>query len=179
MAQKAKAKEKRGRGRPSKFNGEIVRKICDGLSSGRTLRDTCRDEGMPAPSTIILWTQQDRKFAEQYARAREAGYRQMAEEILDISDDGTNDYVERERENGTKHVVFDGEHVQRSRLRVDTRKWLLSKALPKVYGDRLVTELTGKDGGPIKTEAAVILDASKLDADARGLLREALKAAKG
>lgn len=169
------------RGRPSKFTNEVARKICDALKAGRTLRDVCTEEGMPAPSTVILWTQQNAKFSEQYARAREAGYQHMAEELLDISDDGTNDYVERIRENGTKHVVFDGEHVQRSRLRVDTRKWLLSKALPKIYGDRLLNEHTGKDGGPIKTESTntVILDASKLEPDARDTLREALKAAKG
>lgn len=178
MPKASKSKEKQPRTRQMKYDAGVLKKICDGLSSGRTLRDVCRDEGMPAPATVILWTQQDAKFAEQYAQAREAGYRKMAEDILEIADDGTNDYVERERQDGTKHVVFDGEHVQRSRLRVDTRKWLLSKALPKIYGDRLMTEVTGKDGGPIQTQA-VVLDASKLDAEARATLREALKAAKG
>ena len=56
----------------------------------------------------------------------------MVDELLEIADDCTNDYMER---NGK--LVFDGEHISRSRLRVDTRKWLLSKALPKLYGDKL------------------------------------------
>lgn len=95
---------------------------------------------MPAESTVRSWAiDKENPFSAQYEKARLAGYGRMADELLDIADDGTNDYVERERENGTKHVVFDSEHVQRSRLRVDTRKWLLSKALPKVYGDKIET----------------------------------------
>lgn len=75
----------------------------------------------------------------------------MADDLLEIADDGTNDFVEKERPNGPKFLAFDGEHVQRSRLRVDTRKWILAKALPKIYGDKLTAEVTGKDGGPIET----------------------------
>lgn len=130
------------RGRPSKFTQELAARICERLSAGETLRAVCRDEEMPTHSAVLGWAAKDDGFSDQYARAREAGYLQMAEELLEIADDGTNDYVERVRENGTKHVVFDGEHVQRSRLRLDTRKWLLSKALPKIYGDKLEIEAT-------------------------------------
>ena len=65
-----------------------------------------------------------------------------ADEIMDIADDGTNDYVERESDSGTQ-VVCDQEHIQRSRLRVDTRKWFLSKLLPKKYGDRTALDVKG------------------------------------
>jgi terminase small subunit-like protein len=60
----------------------------------------------------------------------------MADDLLDIVDDGTNDFVARERD-GERIMVVDHEHIQRSRLRADTRKWLLSKALPKIYGDKI------------------------------------------
>ncbi len=71
----------------------------------------------------------------------------MADELLEIADDGRNDWVVDE-EGGDK---YNGDHVQRSRLRVDTRKWLLSKALPKVFGDKLA--LGGDaDMPPIQTE---------------------------
>lgn len=73
----------------------------------------------------------------------------MADEILEIADDGTNDWVERQNKDGSSYRAFDQEHYQRSRLRFDARRWLLSKALPKVYGDKLTTELTGKDGAPL------------------------------
>jgi hypothetical protein len=55
----------------------------------------------------------------------------MADELLEIADDATNDFVERQNKDGHTSKVFDAEHVQRSRLRVEARKWLLSKALPK------------------------------------------------
>jgi len=61
----------------------------------------------------------------------------FAEEILEIADDGSNDWIERELESGHVVKVADHKHIARSRLRVDTRKWLMSKLLPKKYGDRL------------------------------------------
>ena len=60
----------------------------------------------------------------------------MADEMLEIADDGSNDWMLR-KDGDKEFYVLNGEHVQRSRLRLDTRKWLLSKALPKVYGDKL------------------------------------------
>lgn len=136
------------KGRPSKFTKALADKICERLAAGETLRAICRDEDMPGEATVRRWAMDDHEqFSAQYAKAREIGYATLADELLEIADDGTNDYVEKERENGTKHIVFDAEHVQRSRLRADTRKWLLSKALPKVYGDKI--EHTGPAGGPL------------------------------
>lgn len=89
-------------------------------------------------------------FSAQYARARDIGLDAMADEILEISDDGTNDWMEKEGRDGTTHYVVNGEAMGRSRLRVDTRKWLLSKIAPKRYGDSLT--LTGAEGGPLKVE---------------------------
>lgn len=137
-------------GRPSDFTPELAGIICDRLASGRTLRDVCRDDDMPDESTVRKWALEDRGgFYPQYAQAREIGYQAMADEVLEISDDGRNDWVERQGEDDSKTYVLNGEHVQRSRLRVDTRKWLLSKALPKVYGDKITQEVTGADGTPL------------------------------
>lgn len=161
------------RGRPSKYTETLADRICEHLSTGETLRQVCRRAGMPDISTVLAWEKTKEDFSQQYARARESGYRAMAEEILEIADDGTNDYVERERADGTKHVVFDGEHVQRSKLRVDTRKWLLSKALPKLYGDKL--EVGGKDGQPLIDNRTIIIDGSQLEPEQREMLRLTLQ----
>jgi hypothetical protein len=110
---------------------------------------------MPAPSTVRLWVLQDQSLAEQYARARESLYEHWADELLEISDDGSNDYMERLTKNGDTETVVNNEHINRSRLRVDSRKWLLSKLLPKKYGDKASVELTGKDGGPVQTETTI------------------------
>lgn len=123
------------KGRPSKFTDATATRICARLAAGETLRAICRDDGMPAHSTVLDWVKAKETFSDQYARAREKGYALLADEILEIADDGRNDtYVidEETGQRGTDHDV-----IARSRLRVDTRKWLLSKCLPKIYGDKL------------------------------------------
>ena len=73
--------------------------------------------------------------------AREAGFDEIAEDILAIADDGSRDYVPGER-----GVVVDHDHIQRSKLRAEMRLKLLAKWDPRRYGDRSAVELTGKDG---------------------------------
>lgn len=138
------------RGRPSAYTPELAAEICARLADGQTLREICRSDHMPSEASVRTWALQDREgFSSQYADARQKGYQRMADELLEIADDGTNDWVERRRQDGSTEVIFDNEHYQRSRLRVDTRKWLLSKALPKVYGEKVTQEISGPEGGAI------------------------------
>lgn len=141
------------RGRPSLYSVEIADAICERLSSGMTLREVCRADDMPDESTVRKWALRNHEdFFPQYAEAREVGYHAMADELIEIADDGSNDWMERNGSDGqTGDTVINGEHVQRSRLRLDTRKWLLSKALPKVYGDKLAVG-GDKDMDPIVTK---------------------------
>lgn len=92
---------------------------------------------MPNERTVRSWAKdEDHPFAPQYAKARQEGYERMAEELLEIADDGSNDtYTD---EDGNEHTHYDV--IARSRLRVDTRKWLLSKCLPKIYGDKVTQQ---------------------------------------
>lgn len=122
--------------------------ICERLAVGESLRTVCRAEDMPEISTVFKWLRENEEFSKQYARAKEESVVALAEEIMDISDDGTNDwmeyhYGEDDSQSGWK---INGEALQRSRLRVDTRKWLLSKILPKKYGDRIQQEITVPEG---------------------------------
>jgi hypothetical protein len=142
-------------GRPTIYTDDLGAEICRRIADGESLRAICRGEGMPDERTVRSWTlDANHPISPQYALARQAQYDRWAEEVLEIADDGTNDYVERERKDGSTETVLDGEHVQRSRLRVDTRKWLLSKLLPKKYGDKV--EHTGPDGGPINLEVTFV-----------------------
>lgn len=84
-------------------------------------------------------------FAAHYARARELQIEAMADELIEISDDGTNDWMTIQR-GGQEVEVPNQEVLQRSRLRVDTRKWLMSKIMPKKYADKTLTELSGEVG---------------------------------
>jgi len=120
------------------YNQETADKVCELLASGLSLRKSC--EGLDtSPQSILRWVQSVPEFAEQYARARELGYMLLADEIQDISDSGTKAVIQNP--DGTFSV--NPEAIQRDRLRVDTRKWILSKMLPKVYGDKL--DVTSKD----------------------------------
>lgn len=105
-------------------------------------------EGMPSVRTVLRWLREDKDgFCAQYARAKEEQADMMIEEMIDISDDGTNDLMTIEK-GDMSYEIENKEVTNRSKLRVDTRKWIASKLKPKKYGDKL--EHTGKDGGPIE-----------------------------
>jgi len=119
--------------------------ICDALAQGMSLRKAAKAAGYDH-TTVLQWIRERDEFAHQYARAREAGWALLADELVEIADDSANDsYTDDDGK-----VRVDAEVVARSRLRLDTRKWLLSKMLPKVYGDKVQTELTGPNGGPVQ-----------------------------
>lgn len=134
-----------GRGRPSKFNQETADEICRRIAQGESLREVCRDEHMPSQAAVRGWVVDDREgFAGQYARACEQRTWLWAEELIEIVDDGSNDWMERQGKNGETYTTVDSEAVQRSKLRADTRKWLLSKLLPQYFGDKTQVEHTGR-----------------------------------
>jgi hypothetical protein len=137
-------------GRPTIFTKKLGYNICKRIAEGESVRAIVRDKEMPSASSIFRWLlDEDKKeFWEQYEKARNIQAELMFEELLEIADDGFNDWMERENSDGTTYEVLNHEVVQRSRLRVDTRKWYLSKVLPKKFGDKTV--LTGPNDGPIE-----------------------------
>lgn len=125
-------------GRPSDYTDELAELICLRLAEGESLRSVCRDDGMPSKQAVLRWLARNEQFRAQYVRAKEEGAEAIAEEMFDIADDGTNDWMEKLDKDGEAiGYQLNGEHVQRSKLRIDTRKWYLSKILPKKYGDRI------------------------------------------
>ncbi len=148
MTKNKPAPKKTKKGRPSLYTEALAVKICRRLAEGETLRAICRDGAMPAISTVMGWLFNGKHadFSEQYAHAREMQADALFDEALEIADDALGDWaVDKD---GKKTLVH--EHVQRSRLRVDTRKWAAGKLAPKRYGDKL--QHTGEGGGPIRTE---------------------------
>ena len=138
-------------GRPSSYDPAVSHKICELLSEGIPLREICRMEGMPAWRNIYFWMARDEELSAHIARAREVGYDALAEECLDIADNANNDWMERFDDKG-KSIGWqlNGEHVQRSKVRIETRLKLLAKWSNK-YSDKTV--ITGDpNGAPIKTE---------------------------
>lgn len=125
-------------GRPSRYSQDLADNICAELATGKSMRTVCRADDMPAMSTVFKWLRERPVFSEQYARAKAEAADALVEEILDIADDGSNDWMEvHDRDGNATGYKLNGEHVQRSRLRVDTRKWIASKLKPKKYGERV------------------------------------------
>ena len=130
------------RGRPSNYSEDTAANILARIANGEKLRDICAEDGMPSAAAVCQWAAEDREgFSERYVRALVARGWYWAEEIVSIAD-------------GADASDPD---TQRDKLRVDTRKWLLTKLMPSRFGERQQLEHTGKDGGPIKTQASVDL----------------------
>lgn len=112
--------------------------ICERLAMGESMRSICRDESMPAMSTVFKWLRENEEFSQQYARAKEESADALFEDLLEIADDGSNDWMERNNADGSNGGwAVNGEHIQRSRLRIDARKWAMSKLKPKKYGEKI------------------------------------------
>ncbi len=142
-------------GRPTDYTQELADQICEQITLGNSIRTVCKPESMPAISTFYTWLRKHAEFAEQYARACEERTEAMAEDLLDIADDGTNDWTTRTNKDGSEYDVVDNDVIQRSKLRVDTRKWLMSKMKPKKYGDKI--DVTSA-GGKIESNTIVFTD---------------------
>ncbi len=121
------------------YSAEIADCILGRMAAGETLRGICKDEGMPAAPTVRYWvvTDQPAGFAERYARAREAQAEAWSDEIVEISDDTANDTHVTTYEGGVQRTSPNTEWLGRSRLKVDSRKWLMAKLHPGRYGDHL------------------------------------------
>ena len=119
---------------------ELINTICKEMAKGRSLRSVLRDEGMPHHTTFFSWIDDNKERLAQYARAREDRADSIFEDMFDIADSQQKDVITLE--DGKEVVNHDV--IQRARLRVDTRKWILSKMQPKKYGDKLEVEQTNK-----------------------------------
>ena len=137
-------------GRPSKYDPEIARIICEQLSEGIPLRQICRDnDGFPAWRTVYDWMGRDDALSASIARARDIGYDALAEECLLIADTPQFGQVQVMSDKGATTTVED--MLGHRRLQIETRLKLLAKFHPTKYGDRVAIE--GVEGGAaIKTE---------------------------
>lgn len=153
---------KRKIGRPSSYSDATASIICIRIAEGESLRSICADEDMPSKTTVLNWLADKghSQFLAQYARAREAQADALVEECLEIADEASNDWMERKGPDGQSlGWQLNGEHVQRSKLRVDTRKWWAARLAPKKYGER--QQVTGADGGPIQVQDVSNLDLAR------------------
>ena len=133
-----------------KDKDNIFEYVCQEIEKGRALRNVLKDENMPSTSTFYQWLDNDEVKAKQYARATEVRADIIFDDILAIADENTNDTSINE--NGIE--VVNNDVIQRSRLRIDARKWVLSKLNPKKFGDKTIH--SGDADNPIQTKTTII-----------------------
>jgi len=127
-------------GRPSLYTPELSSKICAEIATGdKSLRQICRELNI-GHSTVLGWAIDNKEFADQYARAIKIG--------TDAQFDALEEEIAAVPERGKFGI--DAAWVNWKRLQLDTRKWALSKRVPKKYGDKVQTEVSGPEGGPIE-----------------------------
>lgn len=142
-------------GRPSDYSEEIADIICERMVCGvedkpESLRSICRSEGLPSLGTVMRWLAKHPEFREQYRAAREAQSEMHQEEIIEISDNCTDD-VQMLLANDEQTELGRIKHsaIARAKLQIDTRKWVMSKMAPKKYGDKTV--LSNDPDNPVNT----------------------------
>jgi hypothetical protein len=128
-------KTKHAGGRPTKYTKDLSFEICARLAEGEPMTKITKDEHMPAPATLYRWLASDPEFRDRYETARADGAHTFAAQIVEIIDDEPM-YVFDDK--GNKRV--DPGSIAQKRLKMDGRKWIAAKYLPKVYGDRTVVQ---------------------------------------
>lgn len=149
-------------GRPTDYTPELGEKICLAISTsemGLHRLKKLHPDWFPDVSTIFYWIAKHEEFSKQYTRAKEIQAELIFEKIIEISDDSSGD------EMVTKEGAIENrEFVNRSKLRVDSRKWQLSKLLPKKYGEKQTIEHEGEIKTPIQPPT-IVFEISKEIAD--------------
>lgn len=152
-----------GSGRPEIFTQEAADEICEQIATTtRSLRTICEDEFLPSVGTVLKWLRTNETFLAQYTRAKQEQADMMAEEMLDIADDGSNDFMTIVK-GDSSYEIENKEWTSRSKLRIETRKWLASKLKPKKYGDN--TKESEETKLPQHVEVAVYNTAPPLASD--------------
>ena len=144
-------------GRPTLYTTEIAREICDTIAECMlSLKTLCeKNPHWPRSRTIRTWRLENKEFQLLYARAKEDQADLMVEEILEISDNVDKDTIIKTSKDGEEYEIANHEWINRSRLRVDTRKWAAARLKPKAYGDKSDVNIT--------QESPFQLNATELD----------------
>lgn len=135
------------RGRPTKYRDSVARGICIRLMLGQSLNEICKLKQYPSKVTVFAWLHKNERFLNQYRYAREIQQESHLDEMFEIADDASNDWMERTGKDGESvGWQLNGEHVNRSKLRIDTRKWVMERMAPKQYGNKQSIDHQSSDG---------------------------------
>lgn len=136
------------------YDPEVAKELCERVSLGETVASVCRSPGFPPRWAIYHWRKTHPEFAEAFDLAKDIGYDAIADEVVEIAEDGQKDWTDRPARGGGTYRAVDNEALGRSKLRVETRLKLLAVWSPR-YRPQSGLQLSSPDGGPIEfTEAS-------------------------
>ena len=138
--------------RTTVYSDAVADQIVSRMINGESMVAICRDESMPARSTVYEWLDANAEFRTRCARAREG----LADYLVDQIEQMAND--------------TDEENYQSMKVKISTAQWRAMKMAPKIYGDRSRTEITGADGGPLTVAAVDLRNLSDAELESMNLL---------
>lgn len=156
-------------GRPATYSKDLVDEIIERVAGGETIVDICKDDHMPEPRHFYRWLRQDPELRQTYAQAQVERTYVHQEQLLEIADNGTNDWMEKHGKDSEGWQI-NGEAIARSRLRIDTRKWLMAKLNASSFAERQFVEHSGTVSATRPS-----IDPRSLPDDVREALREACR----
>lgn len=128
--------------RPSSFTEELGAQILDRISCGESLVRICEDDAMPHRATVMRWINKDPAFRDKYRASAQERLHSYAEELIEIADD-------------------QGLDPQQAKLMIYARQWVMGRLEPKKWGDKVSTEVSGPNGGPVETKDVTDRDRAK------------------
>ena len=126
------------------------------VALGEPVYKLCKSYGIGSKAFYKLLAS-DEGIQKAYAAAKDAALDIIAEEIIQLADECRMGVKTVKKKTGTETTT--GDMVERSRLQIDARKWLLAHLAPKRYGDKLETTLRGDPSAPI----ALVLNGSDVN----------------
>lgn len=130
-------------GRPELYSNELAIEICTEIASTTLgLKSLCKlHEDFPSHATIFKWLAENKEFLDLYTRAKEMQSEMLIDEMIEISDDASNDFMTVQK-GDQSYEMENKEWTSRSKLRIETRKWIAAKLLPKKYSDRIQQDIS-------------------------------------
>ncbi len=183
MPGKAKTKPKKAAkgeppaaGRRSIYTEALAQEICERIAQGETLAKICEDDHIPDPQTVHFWRHKHPTFFDAFARARDEQMRAWADEITTLADDASADHVVKVdlddprlkiiKSENTITFKFDRTHVERAKLQITTRQWLMERLLSEEYGQRhkldVNHQIDGLGEGELLRELAMAARAAEI-----------------
>ena len=138
-------------GRPTKYTDQLAQDICDGLIDGQSLNKLCMSDDMPCKASVYNWLSdpEHAAFLDKYTHARERQAETFMDQCVDIADDNEDDTITLVNKAGKEYEKVNHDHINRSRLRVDTRIKIAERMAPRKYAIQHL-EVSGPDKGPIE-----------------------------